>query len=100
MIWVVIVVLTVGTLAFKTLGPLLAGGATPPAPANRVIELLTPALLASLVVASTFGEGQTLVIDARLAGVLIGLALLLLRVPLFLALVAAAAAAALVATIG
>lgn len=100
MIWVLIVVLAIGTLAFKALGPLLAGGATPPASANRVIELLTPALLASLVVASTFGDGQNLVIDARFAGVLMGLALLWLRVPLFLVLVAAATVAAVVGTIG
>lgn len=50
MIWVVIAALALGTLAFKTLGPLLAGGATPPAALTRVIELLTPALLAALVV--------------------------------------------------
>lgn len=99
MTWVIIAVLAVGTLAFKTLGPLLAGGATPPAHVNRVIELLTPALLASLVVVSTFGDDQTLVIDARSAGVLIGLALLWFRVPLILALVAAATVAALVGAI-
>ncbi|MGJ9411932.1 hypothetical protein ACHAAC_04400 [Aeromicrobium sp. CF4.19] len=49
--------------------------------------------------ASTFGDGQSLVIDARFAGVLLVLALLWLRVPLFLCLVAAATTAALVGTI-
>lgn len=100
MTWVVIAVLAVGTLAFKILGPLLAAGATPPSHVNQVIELLPPALIASLVVVSTFGDGQTLVIDARSAGVLVGLALLWLRVPLVLVLFTAVTVAALVAAIG
>jgi len=92
--WAVIAALALGTLLFKTVGPLLAGGAEPPARLTRVIELLTPALLASLVVVGTVGDGQELVIDARLAGVLTGASLLLLRAPLLIALLAAAAVTA------
>jgi len=98
--WLLIAVLAIGTVTLKVLGPLLAGGATPSAPVRRVIELLTPALLASLVVASTLGEGRALVIDARFAGVAVGLALLWLRVPLFICLVAAAVVAALAGALG
>ncbi len=94
MIWVVIAALAVGTIVVKTIGPLLAGGTEPPAPVNRVIEFLTPALLASLIVTSTIGDGQHLVIDSRAAGVLVGAVLLLLRLPLVVALTAGAATAA------
>lgn len=94
MIWVVIAALAAGTIAVKVIGPLLAGGAEPPEPVTRVIELLTPALIASLVVTSTIGDGQHVVLDSRAAGVLVGAVLLLLRRSLALALIAGAAVAA------
>lgn len=94
MTWLLIVALAAGTLALRTAGPLLAGGAEPPPPLDRVIELLTPALLASLIVTSTVGDGQHLVLDSRICGVLVGGMLLMLRRPLLLALTAAAATAA------
>ncbi len=94
MTWVVIVTLALATLALKTAGPLLAGGYTPPAPVTRVLDLLTPALLTALVVASTFGDGSNLVLDARVVGVATGGVLLLLRAPLTVVLVASAAVTA------
>jgi len=94
MTWVLILALAAGTIALKVVGPLLAGGAAPPPALTRVIALLTPALLTGLVITSTFASSHDLVIDARVAGVGLGLALLLLRTPLLVALVAAAATAA------
>ena len=99
MTWVLILALAAGTIALKVVGPLLAGGAAPPPALTRVIALLTPALLTpalltGLVITSTFASSHDLVIDARAAGVGLGLALLLLRTPLLVALVAAAATAA------
>jgi branched chain amino acid efflux pump len=41
-------------------------------------------------VTSTFSDGRALVLDVRAAGVAVGVLLLLVRVPLFVALVAAA----------
>ena len=96
MTWVLIGVLTVGTLTFKTVGPLLAGGAQPPPALIRVIGLLTPVLLAGLVVTSTFAEGRHLTVDARAVGLVVGGGLLLCRVPVLLALVLAAASTAVV----
>lgn len=61
---------------------------------SRVIELLTPALLTSLVITSTLDDGGHLVLDYRAVGVLVGAALLLCRAPLLVALVVAAATAA------
>ena len=52
-IWILIAVLCLGSLTLKAFGPLLAGGRTPPAALRRVITLLTPALIASLVVTGT-----------------------------------------------
>ncbi len=94
MTWVLVVVLAVGTAVLKLLGPVLAGGKQPPPAMVRVIDLLTPALLTALVVTSTLSSGRDLVLDARAAGVALGLGLLLLRVPLLVALVAAAVAVA------
>jgi hypothetical protein len=96
MTWVLVLVLAFGTVALKVVGPIFAGGVTPPPSLTRVIALLTPALLTGLVVTSTFSSGHDLVIDARAAGVGLGLALLLLRAPLVVALVAASAAVAVI----
>ena len=95
MIWLTIAILCLGTLAFKTIGPVLAGGWEPPAAAVRVIELLTPALLTALVITSTAdrrpaaGAGRPAPPACWPAR-----AVLLARGPLVLALVVGAAAAA------
>ena len=93
-IWVTITVLAVGTLLLKTVGPVLAGGWDPPPAAVRVIELLTPAMLTSLIITSTFPDGRELVLDARAGGLLAGALVLLARGPLVLALVVGAAVTA------
>jgi hypothetical protein len=88
--WVLVLVLAVGTVTLKVIGPLLAGGVQPPPALVRVIDLLTPALLTALIVTSTFSSGRHLEVDGRAVGVAVGLVLLLLRVPLVVCLVAAA----------
>jgi branched chain amino acid efflux pump len=97
---VLVVSLTIGTIAFKIAGPVLAGGRTPPPWASRVIALLTPALISALVLVGTFSINQSVVLDARAVGLLAGLIALLARAPLTLALVAAAAATALCRLVG
>jgi branched chain amino acid efflux pump len=94
MIWVLIAVLTLGTVAAKTLGPVLAGGRQPPERVRLVIAMLAPALITSLVVTGTVTTGHHVVMDVRLAGVGAGLLALLLRAPLVVALVIAAGTAA------
>ena len=96
MIWVLIGALTLGTLVFKATGPVLTGGVEPPAPLARVIAMLTPALLTSLVVISTFASESHLRLDARAAGLVVGGLLLVIRAPLWVALVAGAGSAALI----
>jgi len=60
-----------------------------------VVALLAPALLAALVATATLGEGQALVVDARIIGVGAAVVALVLRAPTLAVVVVAAAAAAL-----
>jgi branched-subunit amino acid transport protein len=87
--WLLILVLAVGTVLMKTLGPVLAGGRQPPARLTRVIALIAPALISALIVAGTFTHGQQLVIDARAAGLAVGAIALWYRVPAVLAMLLA-----------
>lgn len=58
-----------GTYLLKAAGPLVLGGRSlPPKPA-RFAEVVPAALLAALVVVATIADGESLVIDARAAGV-------------------------------
>lgn len=60
----------------------------------RITDLLTVALLAALVAVQTFGAQQSIVIDARLASVLVAAGLLLLRAPFLVVVIAGALVAA------
>lgn len=95
MIWALIGVLAIGTLAAKAIGPLVAGGRSLPPPLTAVIALVAPALLAALVVIGAFSPQREIVVDARALGLGVALVALLLRTPLVVALVAAAAVTAL-----
>lgn len=57
-----------GTYVLKAAGPVLLGGRQLPDRLTRLAGLLPSALLAGLVISSTVASGQTLVVDARLAG--------------------------------
>jgi hypothetical protein len=89
-VWVTIGGLAAGTVAIKAAGPLTLGGRSLPTPLVLVITLLAPALLAALVVTQTFADDQSLVIDARAAGVAAAAAAVLLRAPLVVTIVVAA----------
>jgi branched-subunit amino acid transport protein len=67
----------------------------------RVIPLLAPALLAALVITETFGgPGRSLVFDARAGGLVVAGIALWRRAPLYVVVLAAAAATALLRAIG
>jgi hypothetical protein len=94
--WIAVLVVGVGTIALKAVGPVLLGGrALRPALAGP-LTLLAPALLAALVVTQTFASGRHLVLDARAAGVGAAAVAIALRAPLILVVVVAAVATALV----
>jgi branched-subunit amino acid transport protein len=94
-IWVMIVLVALGTVLTKTLGPVLAGGRQPPAPLTRVIALVAPALISALIVAGIFIQGQQLVIDARVAGLAVAAIALWFRAPVTVAMLLAVAICAL-----
>jgi Branched-chain amino acid transport protein (AzlD) len=95
-----ILVLAVGTVLMKTIGPVLAGGRQPPAPVTRVIALTAPALISALIVAGTFTQGQELVIDARAAGLAVGAVALWFGTPTAVALLLAAIVCGVVRLVG
>jgi uncharacterized membrane protein len=95
-VWLTIVSLALATAALKLAGPLLLGGRSLPDAAMSVIQLLAAALLAALVVVETFGKGRSLTIDARALGVAVAAAAMVRRLPVTVAVLAAAVAAALV----
>jgi branched chain amino acid efflux pump len=94
-LWVSIVAVTMASAAIKATGPVLAGGRELPPRANAVLALLTPALLAALVVTGTFGEGGRLTIDEKALGVGVAAVAVTLRAPVVVAVVLAAVVTAL-----
>ncbi len=94
-IWAIVAAIGIGTFAIKAAGPVLLGS-RPLAPrVKSVVALLAPALLAALVATATLGEGQSLVVDARIIGVGAAVAALAVRAPMLAVVLVAAAAAAL-----
>jgi hypothetical protein len=67
---------------------------------NAVLVLLTPALLAALVVTETFGEDGHLALDEKALGVGVAAVALALRAPVLLAVVLAALVTALAPLLG
>src|SRR3954464_2181015 len=98
--WVLIAVVSAGTIALNALGPRVSGGLSVPRPLLGVVALLAPALLAALIVTQAFADGRHLVVDARAAGLGVALVAVLLRAPVLVVVVLAAATAALVRAVG
>jgi branched-subunit amino acid transport protein len=92
--WTVVIVVGLATAAIKAMGPLLLGGRPLPPRIGSVVALLAPALLAALVAINTFGSGQRLAVDARLAGVGAAAVAIKLRAPVLVVVVVAAAVTA------
>lgn len=88
---VVIAGLGAGTYVLKAAGPLLLGGRRLPPAVDRAAQRLPAALLASLVVVSTLAADRSVVVDARLAGVVAAGVALRLRAPFVVAVAVAVA---------
>jgi uncharacterized membrane protein len=93
-IWFAVIAACLGCYAAK-----LAGASVPhdilDRPVVRAISDAIPiALLSALVAVQTFASGQSLVIDARLAGLLAAIVALLARAPFIVVVIVAAATAA------
>jgi branched-subunit amino acid transport protein len=99
--WATVAGLAIATAAIKAFGPVVFGGRELPAVLARVIPLLAPALLAALVITETLsGPGRSLVLDARAGGLVVAGIALWRRAPLYVVVLAAAAATALLRAIG
>ena len=94
-VWGIVAAIGLGTMAIKAAGPVLLGSRPLPTREKSAVALLAPALLAALVATATLGEGQSLVVDARIVGVGAAIVALALRAPTLAVVVVAAAAAAL-----
>jgi hypothetical protein len=94
--WIVVAAVGAATVAIKGAGPLLLGGRPLPPRVLAVVRLLAPALLAALVVTQTVVSADRLVMDARLIGVAVAAGALVLRAPLLVVVVLAAASTAMV----
>jgi len=94
-VWTTVAAVGAGTIALKSVGPVLLGGRPLPPRVAGVVELLAPALLSALVVTQAVGGDHKLVFDARLLGLGAAVIAVRLRAPLLLVVVVAAAVAAL-----
>lgn len=72
MTWTLVFALAAGAYFFKVLGLVIIGDRSLPPMLERCLALIPAALIASLVVKDTFSVGQHLQIDARAAGVGVG----------------------------
>ncbi|MEU4095379.1 AzlD domain-containing protein [Streptomyces sp. NPDC026673] len=90
-VWIAVGVTAFGCYAVKLLGLSVPAGFLERPVVRRLAALLPIALLAALTALQTFGDGRTLVLDARAAGVAAAGVALLLRAP-FLVVVAVAVA--------
>ena len=82
-VWIMIALLTVGTVAIKSVGPVLLGGRALPQQMTGVVARLAPSLLAALVVVDTFGgEDRSLAVDESAIGLLAAAGALALRLPM------------------
>jgi branched-subunit amino acid transport protein len=94
--WTAIIVTAVGCYLLKLLGLSVPAGVLARPYVRRVADLIPVALLGALVAVQTFSTDQDLVLDARLAGVAVGVVALLLRAPFLVVVVAAAVTTALI----
>jgi branched-subunit amino acid transport protein len=92
--WIAVLVVGAATVALKAAGPILAGERQLPLSASRVVDLLAPALLAALVANQAFASDESLVIDERGAGLFAAAVAVLLKAPLLVVILVAAATAA------
>jgi branched-subunit amino acid transport protein len=96
----VIAILAVGTYGLRLLGVLLRHRLVLPAPVARLLPLSAVALLAALAATATLTDAGRLAGIARPAGVLVGFALALRRLPFVVVVLAAAATTALLRLLG
>lgn len=99
MTWTAILVLAGLSYAFKLAGLTVLDHVRVPPTFTLATALLPPALLSALVVVQTFGDGQSLVLDARAVGLAAGCLAVWRRAPFLVVVIVAAASTAAVRAI-
>ena len=94
-LWTAVVVASILCVALKTLGYLVPPRVLDAPRPARIADLLTVALLAALVAVQTLGDGQAIMVDARIPAVLVAAGLLLMRAPFLVVVISAALVAGL-----
>lgn len=99
-VWTAVLLAACICAALKAFGYLVpASVMEAPRPA-RISDLLTVALLSALVAVQSLGDGQAIVVDARVPAVLVAGILLWMRQSFLVVVVAAAAVAAVLRMVG
>lgn len=98
--WTVVLIASAIVMATKLAGYLVPASVAAHPRIQRVSDLLTVALLASLVVIQTVATGDAVGLDARFAAVLVAAGMLWLRAPFVLVVVGAAAVAGVLRLLG
>ena len=98
--WTWIVVACLAAYVLKIAGYLVPERVLEHPRMARVTSVLTIGLLSALVVMNTFAAGTDLVVDARLAALVVAAIALVLRAPFLLVVVLGAAAAAATRALG
>ena len=96
MIWAAVLLASAGCFGLKLVGWSVPARWLERDRLQRAAVLLPVPLLAALVVVQAFAGDRSLVLDARAAGLAVGLVLVLVRAPFLLVVVAAAVTAAVV----
>ena len=99
-LWMTILIASTVVLGTKLLGYLAPASVAAHPRIQRISDVLTVALLASLVVTQTVATGSAIVVDARVAALVVGAALLRIRAPFIVVVIAAAAVAAALRAMG
>jgi branched-subunit amino acid transport protein len=94
MSWSLVIWLSAGAYLLKVLGFVVIGGRRLPAVLERCLVLIPAALLSALVIKDTFSVGNAVVVDERLAGLVVAAGLAWRRMPLLVVVVGAAAVTA------
>ena len=100
MIWFAVIAGSLGCYVEKLVGHLLPASVLKREGVRRIAGLLPVALLAALVAVQTFADGQSLVIDARAAGLAAAIIALILRAPFLVVVLVAAITAAVLRSAG
>lgn len=95
MSWSLVIWLSAGAYLLKVLGFVVIGGRRLPAVLERCLVLIPAALLSALVVKDTFSVGNDVIVDERLAGLVVAAGLAWRRLPLLVVVIGAAATTAL-----